>query len=70
MTMQNDTSMACASGSDISVLISIHKGENDKYNWPTIHICKVNHIKVKIKIKFNNYFPSVCSECKLAAGVN
>lgn len=50
MTMQNDTSMACASGSDISVLISIHKGENDKYNGPQHTFVKWIILKLKFKL--------------------
>lgn len=50
MTMQNDTSMACASGSDISVLISIHKGENDKYNGPQYTFVKWIILKLKLSL--------------------
>lgn len=45
--------MACASGSDISVLIFIHKGENDKYNGPQYTFVEwiiLNYIKVKNKL--------------------
>lgn len=50
MTMQNDTSVACASGSDISVLISIHKGENDKYNGPQYTFVKWIILKLKLSL--------------------
>lgn len=60
MTMQNDTSMACASGSDISVLISIHKGENDKYNGPQYTFVKWIILKLKLSLIFISQVFALC----------
>lgn len=60
MTMQNDTSMACTSGSDISVLISIHKGENDKYNGPQYTLVKWIILKLKLSLIFISQVFALC----------
>lgn len=60
MTMQNDTSMACASGSDISVLISIHKGENDKYNGPQYTFVKWIILKLKLSLIIISQLFALC----------